>query len=115
MAAEVFITGEFEEWWDTLDTEEQKSVAVVVSMLEDRGVLLPFPYSSGIAGSKKLRELRIQHRGEPYRVLYAFDPRRNALLLLGGNKTGDDRWYEIHVPKAEKLFAKYLRESGQKE
>lgn len=112
MATEVFITDEFEEWWDALDTEEQKSVAVVVSMLEDRGVLLPFPYSSGIAGSKKLR---IQHRGEPFRVLYAFDPRRNALLLLGGNKTGDGRWYEIHVPRAEKLFAKYLRESGQKE
>lgn len=115
MATEALITDEFERWWDTLDTEEQKSVAVVVTMLEDRGVLLPFPYSSGIVGSKKLRELRIQHGGEPYRVLYAFDPKRNALLLLGGNKTGDGRWYEVNVPRAEKLFTQYLRESGQKE
>jgi hypothetical protein len=82
-------------------------------MLEERGVTLPFPYSSAIAGSAKLRELRIQHAGKPYRVLYAFDPRRNAVLLLGGKKTGRDRWYEAYVPKAEKLLAAYLKESGQ--
>lgn len=113
MATEVIVTAEFERWWDGLDVEEQKSVAVVVTMLEERGFMLPFPYSSGIAGSAKLRELRIQHAGEPHRVLYAFDPRRNAVLLLGGNKTGDDRWYKRHIPKAEKLFAAYLKESGQ--
>ena len=115
MATEILITTEFERWWDTLEVEAQKSVGVVVTMLEDRGVLLPFPYSSGIKGSKKLRELRIQHAGEPYRVLYAFDPKRNALLLLGGNKTGDERWYAINVPKAERLFAVYLKGSGQAE
>jgi hypothetical protein len=113
VATEVLVTGEFETWWDGLTLEEQKSVAVVVTTLEERGVTLPFPYSSGIAISAKLRELRIQHAGQPYRVLYAFDPRRNAILLLGGNKAGDDRWYDRHVPKAEKLFAAYLREKGQ--
>ncbi len=46
-------------------------------------------------------------------MLYAFDPGRNAILLLGGNKAGDDRWYDTHVPKAEKLFTAYLKESGQ--
>ncbi len=115
MATEVIITAEFENWWDGLAIEEQKSVAVVVAMLEERGVTLPFPYSSGITGSTKLRELRVQHAGKPYRVLYAFDPKRNAVLLLGGNKTGDDRWYDTHVPKAEKLFTAYLKESGQSE
>lgn len=113
VATEVLVTDEFERWWNGLATEEQKSVAVAVSMLEERGVMLPFPYSSGIRGSAKLRELRIQHAGKPYRVLYAFDPRRNAVLLLGGNKAGDDRWYDTHIPKAEKLFVAYLKESGQ--
>jgi hypothetical protein len=80
-------------------------------MLEERGPTLPFPYSSGITGSTKLRELRIQHAGKPYRILYAFDPKRNAILLLGGKKTGTGRWYEKHVPKAEKLFTAYLREA----
>ena len=110
MATEIIVTADFVAWWDGLAVEEQKSVAVVVSMLEDRGVLLPFPYSSSITNSTKLRELRIHHAGEPYRVLYAFDPARNAILLLGGNKAGNDRWYDTHVPKAQKLFAAYLKE-----
>jgi hypothetical protein len=41
-----------------------------------------------------MKELRIQHSGRPYRVLFAFDPRRCAILLIGGDKTGNDRWYE---------------------
>jgi hypothetical protein len=45
----------------------------------------------------------VQHQGRPYRVLYIFDPRRVALLLLGGDKTGDDRWYEKSVPLADRL------------
>ena len=48
-----------------------------------------------------MRELRIQHEGRPYRVLYAFDPRRSAILVLGGDKTGNDRWYEEQVPVAD--------------
>ena len=56
-----------------------------------------------------LRELRIQHTGEPYRVLYAFDPRRYAILLLGGNKKGDDRWYEKNLPTAERLYSEHLK------
>lgn len=67
MTTEVIITADFETWWDGLVIEEQKSVAVVVAMLEERGPTLPFPYSSGITGSTKLRELRIQHAGKPYR------------------------------------------------
>jgi hypothetical protein len=81
----------------------------------EKGPTLPFPYSSGITGSTKLRELRVQHAGKPYRVLYAFDPKRNAILLLGGNKAGTGRWYETYVSRAQKLFAAYLKESGQAE
>lgn len=57
-----------------------------------------------------MRELRIQHDGRPYRVLYVFDPRRVALLLLGGDKTGDDRWYEKYVPLADRIYDQYLKE-----
>lgn len=55
-----------------------------------------------------MRELRIQHEGRPYRVLYAFDPRRTAILLIGGDKTGNDRWYDEFVPKADKLYDDHL-------
>ena len=86
-------------------------------LLEERGPDLPFPYSSGVKGSRHshMRELRVQHRGMPYRVLYAFDPRRTAILLIGGNKTGHDRWYEKYVPWADRLYDEHrrqLREEG---
>ena len=57
-----------------------------------------------------MRELRIQHAGEPYRVLYAFDPIRQAVLLVGGTKTGSgNRWYTQAIRLADRLFAEYLR------
>jgi hypothetical protein len=65
-------------------------------LLEARGPHLGFPHSSAIEQSKHshMRELRTQHQGRPYRTLYAFDLRRMAILLIGGDKTGDGRWYE---------------------
>jgi hypothetical protein len=112
MAWVVEFTDEFEEWWDTLSADEQDSVEVAVILLEDRGPQLPYPYSSSIETSRQghMRELRVQHRGEPYRVLYAFDPRRVAILLIGGSKAGDDRWYERFVPKADDLYDEHLEE-----
>ena len=99
-------TDEFEEWWNTLSEAEQEDIAAVVQLLETKGPQLPFPYSSGINSSRHqhMRELRIQHAGKPYRTLYAFDPRRSAILLLGGDKTGDERWYEVNVPLADDLY-----------
>lgn len=96
---------------------EQKSVARVIEMLEQSGPTLKHPYSSGIARSRfsHMRELRIQHEGRPYRVLYAFDPRRNALLLLGGDKTGGDRWYDTMIPKADALYQRHLLSISESE
>jgi len=78
--------------------------------------MLGYPFSSGIQESKHshMRELRVQHAGRPYRVLYAFDPRRVAILLIGGDKTGDDRWYEKYVPLADKIYEAQM-ESLKKE
>lgn len=110
MAWEVEFTDEFEAWWNTLDEAEQQAVARLVLVLKDQGVHLGYPHSSDVKGSRhgQMRELRIQHQGEPYRVLYAFDPRRVAILLLGGNKTGDAHWYEVFVPLADKLYDELL-------
>ena len=80
--------------------------------LEERGPHLPFPYSSGVTGFRysAMRELRVQHQGRPYRVLYFSDPRRVALLLVGGDKSGGDRWYEKSVPLADRIYDNYLSE-----
>lgn len=116
MAWKVEYTDEFGEWWDSLNESEQDDTAATVGLLEDKGPLLPFPHSSGIESSRHnhMRELRIQHAGDPYRILYAFDPRRSAILLIGGNKTGNDRWYEEYVPIADNLYDEHLRTLRQK-
>lgn len=103
-------TDEFEGWWQKLDARELETVAVAIQLLENRGPDLPFPYSSALATSRygHMRELRIQHKGNPLRVIYAFDPRRVAILLIGGNKRGNKRWYKKFVPLADRLYEQHL-------
>jgi hypothetical protein len=110
MAWDVEYTDEFGDWWEALSEDEQDAIDRIVGVLEDRGPHLGHPYSSDIRGSRHghMRELRIEHLGRPYRVLYAFDPRRVALLLIGGDKTGQDRWYEEYVPRADRLYDVHL-------
>jgi hypothetical protein len=112
MAYEVELTDEFREWFEVgLGGDEQKSITRVIDQLEEMGPTLPFPVSSGIASSRypHMRELRIQHQGRPFRILYAFDPRRAAILLIGGDKTGDRRWYEKIIPIADSFYERHLR------
>jgi hypothetical protein len=104
-------TDEFGEWWDSLTGAEQENVSASVELLEQYGPRLPFPHSSRIYASKHshMRELRIQHSGHPYRVLYVFDPRRTAILLIGGSKKGDDDWYDKYIPLADRLYDEHLK------
>ena len=87
MAWEIEYTDEFGDWWATLTETEQEDVDAYVQRLEARGPNLPYPHSSGINGSRHdhMRELRVQSHGKPFRVFYAFDPRRTAILLIGGD------------------------------
>lgn len=111
---EVVYTDDFEEWWDGLEEGQQDDVAAVVDALAERGVGLRFPLCSSVRGSRVgLRELRIQSAGRPLRVLYVFDPKRQAVLLIGGDKTGNDRFYQEMIPRAESIWEAYLRETRQ--
>src|ERR1051325_4782262 len=112
MSWNVEYTGEFEEWWNGLTEDEQEDFTAVVTLLMEHGPQLPHPYSSGIKGSKHghMRELRVQSGGKPLRSFYAFDPRRTAILLIGGDKTGDDRFYKEMIPVADRLYDDHLAE-----
>jgi hypothetical protein len=105
-------TDEFGIWWDSLTEAQQEAITAIVLQLQHRGPTLPFPYSSGIMGSRHahMRELRVQSGERPLRVFYAFDPRRAAILLIGGDKTGDKRFYEKFVPIADRLYDEHLEE-----
>ena len=115
VAYAVGFTDEFGEWWDELTAMEQDSIRRSVNLLEAIGPALTRPHADTIHGSKfpNMRELRCQHQGRPYRVLYAFDPRRTAMLLIGGDKTGRPDWYEVFVPRADRIYAQHLKEIGE--
>ena len=110
MTWEVEFTDEFEQWWHTLSEFEQGKVDARVRLLMERGPNLGFPFSSQVKTSRfpEMRELRAQAGGDPLRALYAFDPRRTAILLVAGDKTGNDRWYETNVPITDRLFKRHL-------
>ncbi len=112
MAWEVEYTDEFEDWWLELSESQQDSIESSVNLLIERGPRLAYPYSSSVLRSRhgRMRELRVQSGGRPIRIFYAFDPRRMAILLIGGDKTGDDRFYEVYVPIADNLYHIYLQE-----
>jgi len=112
VAWEVEYTDEFVDWWKSLSEEEQVEISAKVELLEEHGPTLPRPHADVITTSRhaNMKELRAKVGGRNLRVLYAFDPRRAALLLIGGNKTGAANWYEKFVPIADDLFDQHLRQ-----
>lgn len=110
MATEVIVLDPFRDWYEALPEDEAVEVTVAVEELEEHGVRLGYPMSSAIKGTRlhALRELRRQVKGRPIRILYCFDPKRQAVVTLGGDKGGDDRWYDREVPRAEQLMSAYL-------
>jgi hypothetical protein len=109
---EIEYTDEFEKWWDTLNEDQQEDLVVGVELLRNLGPALPRPYADTVKGSRhpNMKELRTQSKGRPLRTLFAFDPRRCAILLIGGDKTGDERFYERSVPIADKLYDEHLKD-----
>ena len=102
----------FDNWFKSLSLPEKEDVLAGIYLLEDQGANLSRPYADTLKGSKfkNMKELRVQHKGKPYRIIYAFDPKRQGILILGGNKVGDDRWYKKNLPLADKLFKQYLED-----
>lgn len=114
MIWEIIFHKEFEEWFFDRDVEVQKAIAIVLDVLEEQGAGLGRPYVDTIKGSTftNMKELRVQHDGNPYRILFAFDPQRQAVLLIGGNKGGDKRWYDVNISIADRRFVEYLEETN---
>jgi len=111
MAWNIEATDEFAEWFSGLTSAEQISVVGKVTVLEELGPALGRPHVDTVKGSKypNMKELRAQHAGKPYRVLFAFDPRQTAILLIGGRK-GKANWYEKGIALADRVYASYLKE-----
>jgi hypothetical protein len=110
---EVVGTAGFEAWFMDLDGKDSEAVAKKIDLLGAVGVALPFPHQSALKGSAfRLRELRVQSAGKPLRIAYGFDTKRQAVVLLGADKTGQStqRFYEWFVAAADSEWIKYLKE-----
>lgn len=114
MPWEIEVSDEFKDWYASLTDEECGTVNDVVEALAQLGPALGRPQVDTLKGSRypNMKELRIQHRGRPYRVLFAFDPRRYAYLILGGDKTGDSSWYDDAIRRADSIYSRHLEEIG---
>jgi hypothetical protein len=110
MAWEVEYTNEFGDWWTGLDEIQQEDLRAYVALLQESGQQQWFPFSSKISGSRHghMCELRADSGGVPLRVFYAFDRHRRAILLIGGDKTGNDRFYAQYLPIADQLYDAHL-------
>lgn len=112
---EVLFIDEFGVWFEALSEDQQDAVIARVGLLETEGPALGRPTVDTIVGSRhrNMKELRVS-KGGAIRILFAFDLKRQAVLLLGGDKTGQwVAWYEAAIPLADELFDAYLRETGQ--
>jgi hypothetical protein len=109
---EVEYTDEFEQWWLLLTDDQQEALDDRVTLLAEAGPGLKRPVIGDIKTSRhaNMKELRAS-KGGALRVLFAFDPRRHAILLLGGDKSGQwKEWYRWAIPQADDLYDLHLEE-----
>lgn len=106
MSWDVEFTTEFEQWYRSLDQAEQERIVAVVQVLRERGPGLGRPLVDSVKGSAfPIKELRVG----TVRILFAFDPRRVAVLLTGGDKQHKwQKWYRTAIPEADRLYTKHL-------
>ena len=112
MSWEVVYTDEFEAWWLTLSEEQQEQIVAAVELLEERGPALGRPVVETLSGSNlsNLKELRVSKEGA-LRMLFIFNPPRQAVLLCGGDKTGNwKNWYREAIQEAERLYEVHVSE-----
>jgi hypothetical protein len=115
MDREVLLDEGFAEWRNGLAEGVRVAILAHVVLLRERGPQLGRPYVDTVEGSAfaYMKELRVQYQGDPWRILFAFDPNRAAILRIGGNKRGDKRWYKTFIPIADERFRRHLERLEQ--
>jgi hypothetical protein len=103
---------QFGEWWDVLDDEARVAINAVVLVLERLGPALTRPYADTVKGSRhpNMRGASRSASRSTVPIALSFDPRRTAIILVGGDKGGNDRWYDVNIPIADKLYDEHLQE-----
>jgi hypothetical protein len=107
-------TPEAERWYMKLGRADTNRMAAAFDLLERSGPGLARPRVDSIKGSRHHNMKELRSVGGNQRALFAFDPRRRAIVLLGGDKTNDWKgWYQRNIPRADKLYDNHLRGLGK--
>ena len=108
---EIILSNEIQKWLDQVDDSSYEAILLKVALLRELGPALGRPHADTIKESKhkNMKELRVQHKRHVYRLFFAFDPKRQAIVLVGGDKRGVKRFYEKLIPIADEIFDRYLR------
>ena len=106
VAWDVYFTAIAEEWSD----DDYVAMLAAIELLEEHGPALGRPAVDRIEGSRHHNMKELRSFGGHLRALFAFDPKRQAIVLLGGDKRGDwTGWYERNIPIADDLYDEHLR------
>jgi hypothetical protein len=101
-------------WLGSLSEKDATRIGAAIRQLEREGPGLSGGVVKLIRGSRHHNMKELRSIGGHLRVLFAFDPRQRAILLVGGDKTGDWKgWYERHIPLADKIYDNHLRSVGR--
>ncbi|MFE3225899.1 type II toxin-antitoxin system RelE/ParE family toxin [Nocardia sp. NPDC059228] len=119
MEWDIYQTDEVAAWMVELrhsDPEAADHVEAAVDVLSERGPTLGRPLVDTLNGSKLANLKELRPRQTMIRILFVFDPWRSAILLIGGDKTGQwNAWYQHAIPRSEELYEIYLKERAEEE
>jgi len=105
-------TDVFDAWFADLDEDAQAEIIATVELLKLLGPRLGRPHADTLSGSRyaNMKELRASTADQVLRIAFAFDPDRNGILLVGGDKSGvgKKRFYKQLIEKADQLYAAHL-------
>lgn len=116
MAWKILLDESFDDWLHDQSDEVHREILAIVGILRQRGPQLTRPHADTLKGSslRNLKELRIQIGGDPWRVLFVFDPERAAILLFGGRKDDDPKWYRNAIRIAEQRYTLHLADLSKR-
>ncbi|MDQ3676004.1 MAG: type II toxin-antitoxin system RelE/ParE family toxin [Actinomycetota bacterium] len=113
MSWDVYFTAYAKQWILGLSDPDYEAIMAAVELLEERGPTLGRPAADRIEGSRHHNMKELRSFGGHLRALFAFDPKRRAIVLVGGDKTGDwSGWYERNIPIADQLYDDHLQHEG---
>jgi len=98
-------------WIENLDDDAKEAILKRLFILQEIGPSLGRPYVDSIKESRygNIKELRIQNKRRLFRILFAFDPKREIILLIGGDKRGQKQFYKKMIPLSERLYERHLK------